>query len=75
MARVVHYRVGVGTPTPTQPTACTNTGFSTPDTDLVTCPWCTDTDTYRTASAEYLTVIDMLAYPKEDHPCLPTHRP
>ena len=74
MARVVHFRVD-GTTTGTYAaTACTTEGFNTPDTDLVTCPWCRDVELYTLTARRHREVIEALAYPKENHPCLPPNR-
>ena len=79
MPRPIHYRVGVETPTPTtsisQPTACHQPGFNVPDTDMVTCPLCKRTGIYQLTALRHQEVVEALAYPKEDHPCLTNHQP
>lgn len=77
MARDVHYRVAGETSTRSQPTACTMIGFNTLDTDAVTCGACQLTEVYRLTHQRHQEVVDALAYPKEEHPCLtpPTRRP
>lgn len=74
MPRAVHFRVEGTTSTRSQPTACTQIGFNTPDTDLVTCGACQLTDIYRLTHQRHTEVVEVLAYPKEDHPCLTPHR-
>ena len=75
MGRAVHYRLeGVGTPTLSQPTACTEMGFNVPDTDLVSCRRCQNTELFALAALRHREVVEALAYPKEDHPCLTPHR-
>lgn len=74
MARPVHFRVeGVGTPTLSQPTACGQLGFNVLDTDLVTCPLCRSIDIYQLTALRHREVVEALAYPKEEHPCLTPH--
>lgn len=78
MARPVHFRVvGVGGSTPTtetyQPTACYQPGFNVLDTDAVTCPLCKDIPLYQLTALRHREVVEALAYPKEDHPCLAQH--
>lgn len=75
MARPVHYRVAGETSTRSQPTACTQIGFNTPDTDAVTCPACTLTTPYTQAAQRHREVVEALSSPKEDHPCLTPRRP
>lgn len=79
MVRPVHFRVvGVGASTPTtetyQPTACYQPGYSTLDTDTVTCPLCKDIPLYQLTVLRHLEVVDALSSPKENHPCLTPHR-
>lgn len=71
MARPVHYRTGDFTKAREYPVACDNRGFSTIDTDQVTCPACIRTLIYTDAAHRHREVVEALAYPKEDHPCLP----
>lgn len=74
MANVVHYRVeGLAAGAISRPTACGKMGFNHPDTDQVTCPKCWCTDAYQQANTRHHEVVDALAYPKEDHPCLLPH--
>jgi hypothetical protein len=80
MGRAVHFRVlGVGGSTPntttSQPTACYQPGFNTLDTDLVTCGACQLTGIYILTHQRHHEVVEALAYPKEDHPCLSQHQP
>lgn len=67
----VHYRTGDYTLGRNMPVACTGGGFSTVDTDAVTCGHCRRTLIYREAAERHREVVEMLRYPKEDHPCLP----
>jgi hypothetical protein len=55
-----------------QVSACNSAGFTTPDVEAVTCPRCHHTEGYTAALAEFRAVVDSLAYPKEEHPCLST---
>lgn len=71
MARPVHFRTGDFTKSREYPVACVNRGFSTFDTDAVTCPLCRFTTDYQDAALRHHEVVEALAYPKEDHPCLP----
>jgi len=70
MPQPVHYRAGTARLALTQPTACGVPGFSTTDTDTVTCPGCHRTGEYKLAALHHREVVEALAYPKEDHPCL-----
>jgi hypothetical protein len=70
----VHYRAGDFTKSREFPTACMTRGFSTPDTDLVTCPGCRATVPFAKAEHGYREVVEALRYPKEDHPCLLNQR-
>lgn len=76
MARFVHYRIstdhkgGIS-----EPTACGAFEFNTLDTDLVTCPLCRSITIYTQAAQRYREVFEALAYPKEDHKCLPPYHP
>lgn len=72
-ATTVHYRTGDFTKSVNLPVACGERGFSTVDTDAVTCQLCRFTTDYQSAAAEYENVVEALAYPKEEHPCLPKH--
>lgn len=73
--RRVHFRIstdhkgGIA-----EPTACSAMEFNTLDTDLVTCPMCRATGIYQLAAKHHREVVEALAYPKEEHPCL-TSRP
>lgn len=70
-ATTVHYRAGqIRLHGRDAPTACGRGGFSHPDTDLTTCPRCWDSDAYQIAHHLHRDVVEALAYPKEDHPCL-----
>lgn len=70
-ATTVHYRLKeVGHLSLAAATACGRGGFSHPDTDLTTCPRCWDSDAYQIAHHLHRDVVEALAYPKEDHPCL-----
>ena len=71
MARPVHYRTGDFTKSREYPVACGERGFSTLDTDAVTCPACWRSTIYTTAAQLHREVVEALAYPKEDHRCLP----
>ena len=74
MARPVHLRITTNhTGGISQPTACGAMAFNTPDTDAVTCPLCRHTMLYIHAAQLHREVVEALAYPKEDHPCLPPH--
>jgi len=74
VARRVHFRIdtdykgGIS-----QPTACGAFEFNTLDTDLVTCPQCRFVDIYLLTALRHREVVEALAYPKEDHPCLTNH--
>lgn len=72
MARRVHFRVDTGhTGGISQPTACGAIDFNTIDTDAVTCAQCRFADMYLLTALRHHEVVEALAYPKEDHPCLP----
>lgn len=73
--RAVHYRVPGDSVTRSQPTACTQIGFNTLDTDAVTCGACHLTAIYVLNHQRHQEVVEALAYPKEDHPCLSNHQP
>jgi hypothetical protein len=75
MARPVHYRTGDYTKSRELPVACNERGFSTPDTDQVTCIPCQRTLIYTEAANRHREVVEALAYPKEDHKCLPRQQP
>jgi hypothetical protein len=75
VARKVHYRIttdhkgGIA-----EPTACGAFEFNTLDLDAVTCGLCRVTNDYKRAHQRHQEVVDALAYPKEDHPCLTPHQ-
>ena len=71
----VHFRIEGDSTTISQPTACWDLGFNTTDTDLVRCVRCRCTDLYKLTALRHREVVDALAYPKEDHPCLTNHHP
>jgi hypothetical protein len=73
MARPVHFRVEGDSSTRSQPTACTQIGFNTPDTDLVTCPLCRGVEIYLLTALRHREVVEALSSPKEEHPCLKQH--
>lgn len=75
MSRLVHFRIDGDSKTISRPTACGGLGFNTPDTDLITCPNCRGSDLYRLSALRHREVVEALAYPKEDHPCLKSNRP
>lgn len=75
MVRPVHYRVEGKSDTRSQPTACTEIGFNTLDTDLVTCVICRRTPVFESAHQRHSDVVEALASPKQEHPCLTNHRP
>lgn len=76
-ARVAHYRLPKASKTTNlyQVSACNSAGFTTPDVEAVTCPRCHSTEVYQHALAQFNDVVDALAYPKEEHPCLKSPRP
>lgn len=71
MGRAVHFRIdtnhkgGIS-----EPTACGAMAFNTLDTDAVTCPLCKGVGIYQLTALRHREVVEALAYPKEDHPCL-----
>jgi hypothetical protein len=73
--RAVHYRAAGKTAAREMPTACAGGIYSTTDTDVVTCPACRRTELFTLSALRHCEVVEALAYPKEDHPCLSTHQP
>ena len=74
MARPIHYQTEQGWKNYPNKTACGDLGFNVTDTETVTCIICLHTPAYEQAAAQFREVVDALAYPKEDHPCL-KHQP
>jgi hypothetical protein len=70
MTRAVHLRTEDGWGNYPNKTACGQLGFNVPDTDAVTCPACRLTGIYTIHAQRHREVVEALAYPKEDHPCL-----
>ncbi|UOK18416.1 hypothetical protein SEA_BRUHMOMENT_100 [Arthrobacter phage BruhMoment] len=73
MSHAVHFRTEEGWKNYPNKTACLQGGFNVTDTTLVTCFLCQSTSAYQVAAAQFREVVEALAYPKEDHPCLNPH--
>lgn len=75
MARYVHWQTAVGRGSTPNSTACGELGFNVTDTDAVTCFKCKSTPLFILAALRHREVVEALAFPKEDHPCLSNHHP
>lgn len=74
MGRYVHWRTAKGYGKEQNTTGCGQLGFNVEDTDAVTCPICQRLPLFELTHQRHSEVVEALAYPKEDHPCLKNHR-
>ncbi|ALY10874.1 hypothetical protein WILDE_92 [Arthrobacter phage Wilde] len=73
--RAVHFRSTTASTNLMKPSECGERGFTTTDVQAVTCLGCHTTGAYQSARTQFDAVVEALAYPKEEHPCLSTSSP